>query len=529
MTNQEVRTLAYTKSPKTSKRTTFQDELEAAVSARVSRTKPDPFSYSDDFDEEEDDFLSTFLKSRKKRADAFRSGKTRGKINTFDLSDDEDKPEKTKKVSFLKTQKVTFTKEETSDSQEYEPPDSSHIGHNNEDKLQKASDNSECDTQSKNSGTDHIGPQIPTESSSKSHSVSPSDSTLDLPFDSSVTKAPDQEENTGHPSVPDPHHVTPAESKYERQPRPKPRQRSLALSKHTTEDFLEDAGPPVLSRSQTSSASIHLSTDVSSTTAARSSSPHWTEDDQTASNSLGRSPLSKSEQSLTRSTIDSASSAHLISEDGNEQENVEDHSLHSVDQLSQTQEKSADTKGTHLKTTQRSQSACSKRVESRYLGTLQILDRKVSLQESEPQGAESLRAAIYQEWLKKKKEKSKEKMELKKKEELLQEKKKKDAEAKKEDAVASYEAWKEKKMENLKAKAKEKQDMARKEQQASEEKTERRQSAKQMFEKWKKETDHVLKEKHQKQKDAENKLRLKKQRKEEERRRECVSAFTHWN
>lgn len=134
-----------------------------------------------------------------------------------------------------------------------------------------------------------------------------------------------------------------------------------------------------------------------------------------------------------------------------------------------------------------------------------------------------------------------------------------DAEAKKEDAVASYEAWKEKKMENLKAKAKEKQDMARKEQQASEEKTERRQSAKQachsyidlslllslflcdghkwsfviykplqMFEKWKKETDHVLKEKHQKQKDAENKLRLKKQRKEEERRRECVSAFTHW-
>lgn len=49
-----------------------------------------------------------------------------------------------------------------------------------------------------------------------------------------------------------------------------------------------------------------------------------------------------------------------------------------------------------------------------------------------------------------------------------------------------------------------------------------------MFEKWKKETDHVLKEKHQKQKDAENKLRLKKQQKEEERRRECVSAFTHW-
>lgn len=35
-------------------------------------------------------------------------------------------------------------------------------------------------------------------------------------------------------------------------------------------------------------------------------------------------------------------------------------------------------------------------MESKYLGALKVLDRKVSLQESQPQAAESLRAAVYQ-------------------------------------------------------------------------------------------------------------------------------------
>lgn len=46
--------------------------------------------------------------------------------------------------------------------------------------------------------------------------------------------------------------------------------------------------------------------------------------------------------------------------------------------------------------THRSQSACSRNVESKYLGTLKVLDRKVSLQESQQQAADSLRAAVYQ-------------------------------------------------------------------------------------------------------------------------------------
>lgn len=54
------------------------------------------------------------------------------------------------------------------------------------------------------------------------------------------------------------------------------------------------------------------------------------------------------------------------------------------------------TSSVQSKTTQRSQSVCSKNVESKYMGTLKVLDRKVSLQGSQPQAADSLRAAIYQ-------------------------------------------------------------------------------------------------------------------------------------
>lgn len=57
-------------------------------------------------------------------------------------------------------------------------------------------------------------------------------------------------------------------------PRPKPRQRTLGLSLPTTENIAEDAESQDLSRPQTSSASIPLSTDTSSNIAVRSCGPH---------------------------------------------------------------------------------------------------------------------------------------------------------------------------------------------------------------------------------------------------------------
>uniref|UniRef100_A0A8C3SSQ0 Microtubule associated protein 9 n=1 Tax=Chelydra serpentina TaxID=8475 RepID=A0A8C3SSQ0_CHESE len=50
-------TLAYTKSPKVSRRTTFQDELQEAISARAARQQT--AEYSDDFDSDEDGMLNS--------------------------------------------------------------------------------------------------------------------------------------------------------------------------------------------------------------------------------------------------------------------------------------------------------------------------------------------------------------------------------------------------------------------------------------------------------------------------------------
>ncbi|XP_047434708.1 microtubule-associated protein 9 [Mugil cephalus] len=554
MSAQEHRTLAYTKSPKTSKRTTFQDELHAAVSARASKTKADKYSYYNDLEEDEDDFLNKLLQSRKKKAGAFKGGKSKDKINNFELSDDEGKHSKPKKVSFLKTQRIVSPSNDTTASElrENQPPDS-HADHSGSFSSQHSTNVSGDNTQFKNSDLESADPQISGENSRKSLSSNQTsdDTLLDMPLASpsdtpAETPGPEDDGESLERSqdlrlsASDLNSAAPSGSVTETEPpRPKPRQRTLGLSFPAAERPAEETEPQDLSRPQTSSASIPLSANTSSSTAERSYSPHWAEGDHVVSFSVSKSSSNKSEQSLfAKSTVDSGSRDDLISDDSKKQERnystsfeeFSESSRHHSDQLSHAHEQTCDTRtsSSRSNTSQRPQSVCSRKVESKYLGTLQVLDRKVSLQESQPQAADSLRAAVYQEWLKKKKEKSREKMQLKRKEEILKEKKKKEEEDKKGDAVASYEAWKERKVESLKAKAKEKQDMIRKEQRATEEKEDKKQSARQVFEKWKQEHDHLLKEKYRKQKEAENKLKLKKQEEEEERKRDSKSAFSDW-
>lgn len=50
----------------------------------------------------------------------------------------------------------------------------------------------------------------------------------------------------------------------------------------------------------------------------------------------------------------------------------------------------------HSKTPQKSQKQFYKNMESKYLGTCKLLDRKVSLEGSQPQTVNVLRAAVYQ-------------------------------------------------------------------------------------------------------------------------------------
>ncbi|KAM7394237.1 hypothetical protein PAMP_021050 [Pampus punctatissimus] len=552
MTNQEFRTLAHTKSPKTSRRTTFQDELQAAVSARASKSKTDQYSYSDDFNEDEDDFLNELLKSRKKKSNAFKPEKSKVKINNFELSDDEDKHGRTKRVSFLKTQKTPLETTTASEPHEIEPPEPSTGGYcNNLFSSEHSTNVSQDNKQFKNNGVESNDSQTTRQNSSKLSYQTSDDTLLDLPLplpsDRSVMDSPgpfvsESTEEKRDLSATDLKHMSSADSVNEREPpRPKPRQRTLGLSVNATEKIAEDTESQDISRPQTSSTSIPLSTDTSSNI-TEASSPHWTEVAHTDSRSFSKSSLNKSEQSqlLTKSTVD-GSRDDFISDDSKEHERKYstsfeelnesgDYSDHSVAQVTHVHEKSSDTRASssNSKSSQRPQSACSRKVESKYLGNLKVLDRKVSLQESPAQAADLLRATIYQEWLKKKKEKSRENMQLKKKEEILREKRKQEEETRKEDAVVSYEAWKEKKAESLKAKVKEKQDLIRKEQRATEEREEKKQSARQVFEKWKREHDHALKEKYRKQRQVESKLQLKKQEKEEERKKNSSSAFSDW-
>lgn len=117
----------------------------------------------------------------------------------------------------------------------------------------------------------------------------------------------------------------------------------------------------------------------------------------------------------------------------------------------------------HSSSSRRSSSSSTKKVESKYLGSLKVLDRKVLLKDSQSQGPDSVRAAIYQvsvlvehfchltsvkseidcftvlchqhtwstnmfslqDWLQKKNDKSKESTQKRRKEELLRDKKKK--------------------------------------------------------------------------------------------------------
>ncbi|XP_013868701.1 microtubule-associated protein 9 [Austrofundulus limnaeus] len=543
MTDEEVTTLAYSKSPKTVKRTTFQDELQAAVVSRASRANAEQISHCNNIDDEEDDFLDKFLNSRKKR-NAFKAGKSKAKLHTFNLSDeDEDKLSRPKKVSFLKSQRSSGSDSKDKAASESHENKSSVVGHDNNHgsfSSQRSIKVSEDKTQDETRSIEPADPQLPEKTSSQSYQTS--DDTLPLPplSDGSIEEASRPEEQKINsvlgetfevPSTSPLHNTTSAERE---PPRPKPRQRTLRLKPCVTEMPAEETASQDLNWPQMSSASAPLPTDTSSNI-------DWTDGDHPVSPGLSKSSSNKSEQSqlLTKSTLDSSSRDAFISDDSKEAEknysSFEEFSGCSREisnQLSQTPDKSLDTMAStpHSKTSKRAHSVCSKKVESRYLGTLKILDRKVSLQESEPQAAESLRAAVYQvrEWLKKKRETTRQIKELKKKEQLLKEKEKQEEESKKEDAVASYEAWKEKKAESLRAKAKERNERIRKEQQATEEKQEKRQSAKQVFEKWKQERDHLLREKHRKQKESENKLQLQKREQDEERKKNSKSAFSDW-
>ncbi|XP_019899478.2 microtubule-associated protein 9 isoform X2 [Esox lucius] len=579
-------TLAHTKFTKASRRTTFRDELGAAVSARASKKKTDQYFDSDDLDDNEDDVLKELVNSRKKRIDAFKVGKKKAKMNDFNLSDDEEENERPKKVSFMKTQKSNSPLQDLAKADTHKNEQTGiSIGGSSNQKDSDSLPSHQCNNPHldySQSSASHDG-QIQSPHSlllQPSQTESPFQSTLEnnshwnspLPLPSnndqldiqspfpSENRVDGKESITGEekPATSQPSHrgtrcasVTDSIIKNE-PPRPKPRHKTLRASSHSEEEptAVVRGTPP--SRPPSSSVSISFSstdkgemasntiTSSSSKTTASSCSPNAPEGDYTILSTPNKSSAGgQQSDSLYKST---EGEDHVLEgSQGNYgkystsfedyQDDSEDHPDH-ISRLSHVSEKSVNTRPSSslTKSLRKSHSTDSYTAESKYLGSLKVLDCKVQLKDGKHEAADTLRAAIYQEWLKKKSEKLQEMMQIKKHEEMLKEdKRKRDQQAKIEDAKASYEAWKEKKTEVIKTKVKEKQDGIKKKQREIDEQQEKKETAKKVFEKWKQEHDELLKEKYKKQKEAENKIKQIKEEKEEERRRDAISAISSWN
>ncbi|XP_061772108.1 microtubule-associated protein 9 isoform X2 [Nerophis ophidion] len=503
MTDQLFDTLAFTKSPKTTKRTTFQDELQSALSARARKTSS--LLCSQDF-EDGDDFMS-LLKSRRNRSDAFKAARSNSKINDFEFSDDEDKEGSKKRTSFLKSKGSPSL-----DEAQQERTDSCKVS---------SEDDSRPNDQILG---DHHRPTR--NNSSVSLSYQSDDVRLDSPFRSKESPAllrPESRINNSGDTI---YRETSSDADFKsvsfgtekETPTPKPRQRTVGLSLHATQTAAEDAeslqamsGPPTPPLLQ-QDASVDIADGASPQQMAtvRSSSPHLSDDAVG-----GRAADSPALNAITSADTTEHQTAYFASLEAFKE---------SADcSITPVQVKVSDTRASSCQS-KRVTSAGSKKVESKYLGTLKVLDSK-DLQDSQHQDADYLRAAVYQEWLKKKKELTAESIN---REKILKEQKKKEEEEKKKDAAASYEAWKKKKDEIFKAKAKKEKNKMRKEQRVVQEVEEKRRTAEQVFDQWKRDHDKILRDKWRKQREAEKKHTLKKKEEEDERKRGSQSAFSTW-
>nr|XP_015200233.1 PREDICTED: microtubule-associated protein 9 [Lepisosteus oculatus] len=566
-------TLAYSKSPRVSKRTTFQDELQAAISARTAKYNSEYMNnYSDDFedDADDDDIFKELLKSKKTKSERSKIGKKKHKINDFKLSDDEEENVRPKRVSFLKTRRKSFpTKEEDSD---IEVKNGAEVKREEECGHPESSPSLQTETTCQESKT-----LVPTERSHRESTLSqPSGMTANLSRENEEKPTPQlRESNLKH---------TPSSGILDDEiPKPRPRQRSHRGSSNTEEDSVggSEKSP---SRPPTSSVSIPLSAEMTSRASSsegkqnsRSSSPQKPETYHSISSRFSRCPSSTGDGQLSdKSRQGSFTREWNRIEDNNEEDvqklfaptkqkecrpeesvksaelsrgkevtrrhasfhrpslrkgEAEDEPNGDMDGASPADEKPSDNRSlSSCSQSKKQQNLCSYTTESRYLGTLKVLDQCTSQKEIHTEAADSLRAIIYQDWLKKKKQILQATLKTKKLEEKHKEEKKKEEELnKKEEAKTSFQAWKEKKTEDIKAKVKTKQEEDMKKQKENEEKVERKEIAKKVFEKWKEEKDEHLKEKFMKQKQAEKKLKQKQEEEKEERKRDCNATFSKWN
>ncbi|XP_016357370.1 microtubule-associated protein 9 isoform X2 [Sinocyclocheilus anshuiensis] len=559
-------TLAYTKSPKTSRRTTFQDELKTAVSARANR-----HSYSDDFDDEDgkvdddDDILNELLKKQKQKKERFKAGKTKGKINDFKLSGDEEENVKPKKVSFLKTKRTSspVNSEQLNSMKSEDDQHSSVHSQSNSYNLQSDSpfsslsdkflpesalpyEQSKSVMHSRNQ-TESVVRKSLTESPLLLNSENSQWESCPEPLPSEKDEDNQRIGEDSEPPVPQPRErsVKPKLSTgcpaQDMSPRPKPRQRTVYMCDFGQLEEKTSAETPAYSRTATSSMSIALSSEKSQTSA--SDSVLDPEEDQAMSEFCSPAEImsedpatvgsAASEESKERNYSTSFEEKHASQESlqgALDLEKSADRSMHRTLKLIDTEQHLLDIRPSSSRSSSSRKHKSSYKAESKYLGALKILDQRTEESQQVPEAADSLRAAVYQEWLKKKEGTLKITRSAKKQEEKLKEEKvQEDKLAKIADAKASYDAWKEKKSEVIRMKVKEKQEAIKQQQMEMDKKQEKKETAKQVFEKWKEEHDSILKDRIREKKQTERRQKLQQAKEKQERKKDSISAFAEWS
>ncbi|XP_073432528.1 microtubule-associated protein 9 [Dendrobates tinctorius] len=540
--------LAYTKSPKTTKRTSFQDELKKAVSARVSRQQAveeaEYSDYSEEFesddsleesigktttiesklkkgrrdfhfsDSEEDSYgKTTFLKKSKETARSLSKYSSRSQsIKNISQGDKDDGGSKPGPLENVKTQQGADDKDRKpipkprafrtksspspqglgiSLSDEGFPPAPLHrnlserSGHL-EDKSEGKHFRDRLTSLSAPSSLMRLNDNI---SASKTQTVS--------------ERCSPEELWPSGPSTP-PSRVKPLPIAAEKNNKARSKEESEEIIKDLQvreEDFSENKESSGNGRKSPSVFDMMIS-DVK-----EKSLQQDTKDDSIVKSHEIRDDHGKIKQ--TYKQLDHLKNLKATLELGRSQSNRS---------LSASQTKKSSKLGTRVS------------AKSRYLGTLTILDTSINKESSEVEAADKLRATVYQNWLGKKKIFLHELQKIKNAEEALEkEKAKQESSMKKEEAIAAFRAWKAEKRKEIKHSQKKKTMEDLKKMEEIQEIASRKKDCRKAFETWKEAKEDYIKERVRKEKHTEMEKTKQEQKTLKEKKRENMSALERWN
>ncbi|KAM9662729.1 microtubule-associated protein 9 isoform 3-T3 [Morphnus guianensis] len=473
------------------RRSALQDELQEAISAHAAREQT--ADYSDDFDSDEDDMLNGIGEELNESNSGAESTKKAVAVES-PLSDDD------------ASQKAADLENEAADDlalsfhekklQQVMLLESENIQDDRKDGEEECLESQNEDDDRKNNEECSAAEEVPCDNSESDHCN-------DLPIHE-LQKKRKQEEN---------------------KPIPKPRVHKTRNASASDQKKISTSDLKLEDNSGKSSSAIEV---MMTTVCEKTKKLEKSIDD-----SSGETVKIVEGQILT-DTIQEVS-ANDQSEHGEAKNTSKD----SVKKLGETKERVLQNpkaslsvrslSSAHLKKKTKATSATP--VSSQYLGTLKVLeDKHVQKNSTEFHKADSLRAAVFQNWLEKKRVFLLElkRTEREKAENLRNDTEKKEA-VKREEAIASFEAWKKKKGREAKKLSEKKKLEELKKKKAAEQNEEKTEAAQKAFEKWKESKVQYLREQRRKEKQSE---RIRKKKEEElvaEKKRDSMSAVEKWN